>query len=315
MENRRFVALGDIIADFFYYDTKLLGVDGGSSRFNVIANLARKNCNCVIIGGCGNDQYGRTIIKRLECMGVDISKIAYRDRPVRSFHLTINKENLPQISYRCSRKSPINNESTWYEDNLEDVSGYCRELSKDRDVFILDSLEDFSLEIMRQTPCDKILDIGSVNQLNRLKDEQLDTIRNSIEILQLNEVVLPSLRERFGCESILDVYHFLNPRLIIVTYGRNGADFAFENRVYNKQLQESAKEVDATGAGDAFLSVFVRRYYDNSKRLNEEFIDRTFREATSLTSEVVQTVGARGHLYDRTINKVSNDLKQNEHEI
>lgn len=315
MKNRRFVVLGDIIADFFYYDTKLLGVDGGSSRFNVIANLAQKKCDCAIIGGCGNDKYGRTIIKRLNDMGIDISRISYRDRPVRGFHLTIDKENLPQITYRCSRESPINNEFTWYEDNLENVSEYCDGLIKNRDVVVLDSLEDFSLSIIRQASCDKILDIGSINQLNRLNDNQLDTVKNSIEILQLNEVILPSLKERFRCETILDVYIFFNPKFMIVTHGKNGADFAFENKVYNKVLQNSAKEVDATGAGDAFLSVFVRNYYDNSKKLDDKFIDYTFKEAISLTSEVVQNIGARGHLYYRTIDKSFNDLKQYEHEF
>ena len=203
MKSRRFIAVGDIIADFFYNNTKLLGVDGGSSRFNVIANLAYAQCNCAIKGGCGNDTYGKAIMERLAKTGVDTSELFYRNRPVRGYHLIINQETLPQITYNCSKISPINDESTWYEDNLEDIPYFSNGINEEIDVIILDSLDEFALETINKFKCDKVLDIGSIGQLDKLKNEQITTLKGNIEVLQLNEVVLPCLRDRFKIMNLL----------------------------------------------------------------------------------------------------------------
>lgn len=319
MENRRFIALGDLIADCYYNGTKLLGIDGGSSRFNVIANLAHMNCQSAVVGGCGNDKIGETLIKRLVNMGADTSKIFLRDRATRAYHLTIDQATLPKITYQCSKQSPKDGKSTWYEDSVEDIS-YCHSEVRNNDVIVLDMVDEFSLAVIDKFECHKVLDIGNDKQLARLQDSQISLLKNKIEILQLNKRVVPYLMQRFGCTSILEIYKFFNPKLIIVTCGKDGAVFAFEDKVYRKKLLNSANEVDATGAGDAFLSVFIKKYYDNSKKVDYEFIDSAFKEAVSLTSKVVQNVGARGHLYEKTLDTMveKNKRKENkefEHEL
>lgn len=302
MKNKRFIALGDLIADCYYNEKKLLGIDGGSSRFNVIANLSHMNCQSAIIGGCGNDKIGNTIIKRLSRIGVDTSKIFLRDRATRAYHLTINKDTLPKITYQCSKNSPQNGKSTWYEDSLDNIQYFSKEV-KDTDVVVLDNLDELSLSVINQFQCDKVLDIGNTNQLEKLEKSKVDSLKNKIEILQLNERVVPYLINRFGITNVFDIYNFFQPKLMIVTHAKDGADFVFENTEYNKKLLNSAKELDATGAGDAFLSVFVKNYYDNHKNVDKEFIDNTFEQAINLTSKVVQNVGARGHIYEKVLDK------------
>lgn len=302
MENRRFVALGDLIADCYYNGTKLIGIEGGSSRFNVIANLANMNCKNAVIGGCGNDKIGKTIFQRFENIGVDTSKKFFKDRKARAYHLTVNKDMLPKITYSCSKNSPKNGKSSWYEESLDDIP-YCNNQVRDSDVIVLDTVDEFSLKVSNDFKCDKVLDIGNPNCLDKLQDNQILSLMNKIQILQLNERVVPYLMQRFECTNILDIYNLLKPKLMIVTHAKDGADFVWEDKVYRKKLLKSAKELDATGAGDAFFSVFIKKYYDNSKRVDYEFIDRTFEEAVTLTSEVVQHIGARGHLYEKKINK------------
>lgn len=164
-------------------------------------------------------------------------------------------------------------------------------------------MDEFSLNIINEFECDKVLDIGNISQLAKLQDRQILLLKNKMEILQLNERVLPYLKQNLGCANILDIYEFFQPKLVIVTHEREGAEFAFKDTSYVKKIINSANELDATGAGDAFLSVFTKRYYDNLKKVNQEFIDSTFREAVTLTSKVVQNVGARGHLYEKTLDK------------
>ncbi len=302
MKNKRFIALGDLIADCYYNKTKLLGIDGGSSRFNVIANLAHMNCQSAIIGGCGNDKIGDTIIKRLSRIGVDTSKIFLRDRETRAYHLTINEDTLPKITYQCSKNSPQNGRTTWYEDSLDNIQYLSKEV-KDTDVVVLDNLDELSLSVINEFQCDKVLDIGNTNQLEKLENSKIDLLKNKIEILQLNERVVPYLINRFGSTNVLDIYNFFQPKLMIVTHSKDGADFVFENTEYNKKLLNSAKELDATGAGDAFLSVFIKEYYGNNKNIDKKFIDDTFEQAIDLTSKVVQNIGARGHIYEKILDK------------
>lgn len=102
----------------------------------------------------------------------------------------------------------------------------------------------------------------------------------------------------------MDIYKLLQPRLMIVTRGREGADFVFKNKVIPKKLINSAEELDPTGAGDAFFSVFIKEYFGTSREIDDEFIHRTFYQASSLTADVVKHIGARGHIYARILDKI-----------
>ena len=84
--------------------------------------------------------------------------------------------------------------------------------------------------------------------------------------------------------------------MIIVTRGKKGSDFVFNDRIINKELKDPQIEVDPTGAGDAFFSMFISEYIKNNYSLDSEFIDATFKKATKLTKKVVKSFGARGHI-------------------
>ena len=72
----------------------------------------------------------------------------------------------------------------------------------------------------------------------------------------------------------------------------------YRNHIYSKVLKTPAIEIDDTGAGDAFLSVVIQEYYNNNKRIDQQFVDKTFKKATKVTTQAVSHLGARGHLYD-----------------
>lgn len=311
MDNIRFVVLGDLIADLYYNGTKLIGIDGGSSRFNVVANLASMKCNTVAIGGCGNDKIGNRILKRYTKLGVDTSKIKYRNQATRAYHLVIDQAMLPKITYECSKISPTNYECTWYDDSLQDIEYYRGEVTKN-DVVILDKLDEFSIEIINNFECYKALDIGNSNRLEKLNDNQIMELKGKISLLQLNERVIPYLMQRFQYSDIQDIHKLFQPNLMIVTRGREGADFIFKNKVITKKLINSTEEIDPTGAGDAFFSVFIKEYFSTSREIDDEFIHRTFSKASSLTADVVRNVGARGHIYAKTLDKITSNDEKNE---
>ena len=84
--------------------------------------------------------------------------------------------------------------------------------------------------------------------------------------------------------------------MIIVTRGKKGSDFVFDNNKVNKELSNPEVEVDPTGAGDAFFSMFISEYIKNNYIIDYKFIDSTFEKATKLTKKVVKKFGARGHI-------------------
>ena len=269
MCNRKFVVLGDLIADLYYNGTKLIGIDGGSSRYNVIANLASMKCNTALIGGCGNDKIGNIVLERYRKLGVDISGVIYKNKPTRAYHLIVDQAMLPKVTYECSKISPSNYKSTWYDDSLQDIK-YCKSQVTKNDIVVLDKLDAFSLDIINNFECYKALDI-------------------------------------------LDIYKLFQPKLMIVTRGRKGADFIFENRKIQKKIKSSTEELDPTGAGDAFFSVFIKEYFNGSiEKIDDEFINETFSKALTLTGNVVKHVGARGHIYARTFDKIVSNKEKEE---
>lgn len=297
-----FVALGDLTADLYYSGNKIIGIDGGGSRFNVIANLATMGYKTAIVGGCGNDKIGYKILKRYEQMGTNISNVIIRNNPTKVLHLIIQEDQLPQISYKCSKVSPIDRTSTWYEDNSSDIDKF-KNCINDDDAIILDKLDGFSIDIIQDLKNDKILDIGNSNRLHNLSDEQINQLKNKMEIIQLNDRVVSYLMKRYKFNDSLEIYDLLKPKLMIITKNRDGAEFIYDGEKYIRSLDKIEEEVDATGAGDAFLSVFAKEYYENNKKIDHDLIEKTFVKASGLSAVVVKNIGARGHIYERLKNK------------
>ena len=300
--NKRYVALGDLIADCYYRRKELTNIAGGGSRFNVMANMAYLGYNCAIIGGCGNDEIGNILINDLKNIGVDTEHIYQGNKKTRAFNLSLVEEKLPNVSYICSKTSPIDNHPTWYENTEEDFD-YIRKQIDPEDVIILDEVDSFSRLIINNLDNDLIIDIGNINHLKNLDNKEILKLKKKLEIVQLNERVATYLIERFKFKSIEDIYNLLSPKLLVITYGNKGAIFIYPNGTIVKELKEAEKEVDPTGAGDAFLSSLTGYYYDYDKELSDAFIEGAFNNATSLTREVVKYQGARGHIINNLSKK------------
>lgn len=96
------ISIGDLVLDYYYEDSKLLGVNGGMSSHNIIANLSSFGIGTKAIGACGNDIQGDVAIKSLEDLNVDISNIDRFDVHTRCFH--INKLG---TTFTSKKKCPI----------------------------------------------------------------------------------------------------------------------------------------------------------------------------------------------------------------
>ena len=106
-----------------------------------------------------------------------------------------------------------------------------------------------------------MLDLGYQNDLENLSNKEIKQILSKFTIINLNQRVEKYLCKRFKTTNILNIAKDLN--LLIVTKGKSGADFIYSNNLISKKLKTISKEIDPTGAGDAFFWTFIYEFIKN----------------------------------------------------
>ena len=198
---RRFVTIGDLVADCYYKDNKsnkeLIKVDGGASRFNVIANLAQRGYNTKIISGCCSDKVGNMILNFMNNLNVDTTDVILREGKTKKYHISPTNYG----THLCQKTCPICGKYTWYNESIEDTEYYISKIQY-RDVIILDHIE-FAMEELLYSNNDKVLDLGRIKKLFLLPKTKIkNLLKGKLEILQLNEVVEKYLLAVFDVEII-----------------------------------------------------------------------------------------------------------------
>ena len=123
---------------------------------------------------------------------------------------------------------------------------------------VFDNLNNKNQFIIDNCDNRKMLDLGQYFELENYSDNDIACkIKNKFDFINLNERVEKYLKNRFSIKSLEDIYSILHPKMIIVTRGKKGSDFIFDNNKVNKELSNPEVEVDPTGAGDAFFGMFI----------------------------------------------------------
>ncbi|MDO5569007.1 MAG: PfkB family carbohydrate kinase [bacterium] len=312
----KIISVGDLVTDFYYKNGKLVGVNGGMTSHNIIANITKLGFECSVYGVCGNDCAGNIALLSLKDIGVDTSNInVINDLNTRCFHVSYS-DDLGNLVFQSKKRCPICGGKKWYDESRIDPAEILKKISED-DILVFDNLNSKNQVIIDKCDNRKMLDLGQYFELDNYNNEEIvKKIQNKFDLINLNERVEKYLKNRFCLKSLEDIYNLLQPNMIIVTRGTKGTDFVFDNKIVSKKLENPAKEVDSTGAGDAFFSMFISEYIKNNYLINNDFIDSTFERATKLTKKVVMKFGARGHIQNLyKIKKYKDNCTCNEFEI
>lgn len=87
----KIISIGDLVTDYYYKNSKLVGVNGGMTSHNIIANISKLGFNTSVYGVCGNDMAGKIAIDSLSILCVDTSNIeVINDIKTRLFHVSYN---------------------------------------------------------------------------------------------------------------------------------------------------------------------------------------------------------------------------------
>ena len=288
----RVVSIGDLVLDYYYKNGKLIGVDGGMSSHNIIANLAKKKISTAVYGVSGNDIQGKIANLSLKKLNVDVSKVLIKDNiKTRCFHVSYDEEG-----FISKKRCPKCNEKKWYEESQIDIEYITKNIQND-DILVFDNLNDKNIEIIKNVSNKKIIDIGQYFEFENLsKEDIINKLNNDFEIINFNERVSNYLLDKLNLKNNIELYNLLKAKLVTITRGENGAIFIYNSKEYKFNLKDNGNVIDSSGAGDAFLSSLIFDYIKNNYEFNEELFPKWYEKSIKLTSKVVSNFGARGHL-------------------
>lgn len=288
----RVVSIGDLVLDYYYKNGKLIGVDGGMSSHNIIANLAKKKISTAVYGVSGNDIQGKIANLSLKKLNVDVSKVLIKNNiKTRCFHVSYDEEG-----FISKKRCPKCNEKKWYEESQIDIEYITKNIQND-DILVFDNLNDKNIEIIKNVCNKKIIDIGQYFEFENLsKEDIINKLNNGFEIINFNERVSNYLLDKLNLKNNIELYNLLKAKLVTITRGENSAIFIYNSKEYKFNLKDNGNVIDSSGAGDAFLSSIIFDYIKNSYEFNEELFPKWYEKSIKLTSKVVSNFGARGHL-------------------
>ena len=160
----RVVSIGDLVTDYYYKNEKLLGINGGMTSHNIIANLAKMGINTAVFGACGNDIQGEVAIKSLEKLDVDVNNIIILDGVrTRCFHVSYF-DNDCKLSFTSKKRCPFCNNKKWYENSLINIDDIIKNINDD-DIFVFDNLNDKNQILIDKIRNKKIIDLGKYFEL------------------------------------------------------------------------------------------------------------------------------------------------------
>lgn len=292
----RVVSIGDLVTDYYYKNGKFLGINGGMTSHNIIANLAKMGINTAVFGVCGNDIQGEIAIKSLKKLDVDTNNIVVLDDVrTRCFHVSYF-DNEDKLSFTSKKRCPFCNNKKWYEDSLIDTDDIIKKINND-DILVFDNLNSRNQILIDKTRNKKIIDLGQYFELENMSDKEIiDKIKNKFEIINFNERVSKYLIKRLDLNTNIDLYNILKPNFMTITRGENGATFISNGKEYNFNLKSKGKVVDSTGAGDAFISSIIRDCIKTNFVYDQDMFGKWYENSTKLTTKVVSKMGARGHI-------------------
>ena len=292
----RIVSVGDLVTDYYYKNGKLLGINGGMTSHNIIANLAKMGLSTAVFSVCGDDIQGKISIKSLEDLKVDVSNIkVIKGVRTRCFHVSYFDDG-DKLSFISKKRCPFCSNKKWYDESLIDCEYIINNIIGS-DILVFDNLNDNNQSIIDHVENKKIIDLGQYFEFENLSnDEIVKKLKGKFEIINFNERVSKYLLKRLKLKDDLELYDCIKPKFMTITRGENGASFIFSGKVYNFDLIAKTHVIDSTGAGDAFISSIIRDCIKNDFQYDINLFDKWYRNSNKLTSKVVSKMGARGHI-------------------
>lgn len=213
----------------------------GGNEVNVAALAARQGTQSSYIGWVGNDVYGKLITDSLVREGVDIS--------------------------HCLVKDDVNNFVEIFLENGERRFGDVRRGASTRSTLSEDDLEFIQIHDLLHTSyysrMEEFIKNRPKNMFVSFDFTELASENYLTEYLPYVDIaIIPVKKDTRDIENLLQKYHQMGAKLLLVTMGSHGA-YVYDGTLYF-QPAIKAKVLDTLGAGDSFIAKFIVEHLKGS---------------------------------------------------
>jgi sugar/nucleoside kinase (ribokinase family) len=257
----------------------------GGSVANSIVSIAQQNLKTAFIGKVNQDELGEKFSQ-----GLKKEKVEFK----------ITKSSTNKYTARC-----VILVSTDAERTMNTYLGISQELTEeDIDMGIISNssilyLEGYlwdldnakkaikkSISAAKSSETIVAFSISDAFCVDRFREEFIDLIDNSADLIFANETEIKSLYETSDINIAIKKCQETN-KIFAVTLGDKGAKVIHKNEVIDIKSEIIEKLVDTTGAGDLFAAGFLTEY------IRTQDLESCGKEGVKMASIIIQKFGAR----------------------
>lgn len=245
------------------------GAVAGGAPMNVALNLHQLGLNSRLISAIGNDTDGRNLLEFLNSFDIPVDLIQ-TSLEYETSRVLVDNSDLENIKYTIV--SPVAWDFIHWNEEMDQAV-------EDADAFVFGSLgvrNTESLKTLLHLLRHPVLRIFDANLRPPFYDfEVIETLLGYADVLKINEDELEIFADYFKTEPTVESLcahldqHF-PMEIICVTRGSKGA-LIYQKGIITEHPGYKVKVEDSIGAGDAFLSGFVKTYLDDKSP--EEILD------------------------------------------
>lgn len=232
----------------------------GGAPMNVALNLHQLGLDSHLISAVGKDEDGRKLLKFLDSFRLPTGLVQLHPTQETS-RVLVDDSDRENIRYTIV--SPV----AW--DHIQ-YTGEMDQVLANADAFVFGTLavrNNDSLQTLIQLLQHNSLRIFDANLRPPYDDFALvEKLLNYTDILKINDDELKALADYFKLDQDIEtvctylVKHY-SLQLICITLGSKGAALYIENKLIS-HVGYKVKVADTIGAGDAFLSGFIKCYLE-----------------------------------------------------
>jgi sugar/nucleoside kinase (ribokinase family) len=267
-------------------EVNIIKTISGGSVANSIVSIAQQNLKTAFIGKVNQDVLGRKICSRVKkrkklnlklqnhlpnkytarCV-ILVSKDAERTM---NTYLGISQE----LTEEDIDLSIIENSSILYlEGYLWDLDNAKKAIKK-------------SIATAKNSETMVAFSISDAFCVDRFREEFIDLINNSADLIFANESEIKSLYETNELDIAIKKCQGTD-KIFAITLGDKGVRIIHKDEIVNINAENIDKLVDTTGAGDLFAGGFLAEY------IRSQNLERCGKEGVKFASKIIQQFGAR----------------------
>ena len=257
----------------------------GGSVANSIVCIAQQNLKTVFIGKVNQDELGEKFAKGLAEENVEfkITKSLANTHTARCIILVSPDAERTMNTYLGVSQELTEEDvdlNIIEESSILYLEGYLWDLDNAKKAI----KKSISTAINSETKI--AFSISDAFCVDRFREEFIDLVNNSADIIFANESEIKSLFETNELNDAIKKCQDTK-KIFAVTLGDKGAKIIYKNEVIDIKAEVINKLVDTTGAGDLFAAGFLAEY------LKTQDLELSGKQGVKMASIIIQQFGAR----------------------